>query len=86
MMLGYKTDIRGVDWPLVEPLEDAVDAVLMNVSPPWDVSIRGAESILDVCVVSHSTFLTTRIAADSHAPSLVAQWLRGILAKQAIRS
>ncbi len=85
-MLGHKSDIQGVEWPLVEPLEHAVEAVLRNVSPSWNVSIRGAESTLEVCAVSHRTYLTTRIVADTRAPGNVFRWLTGLIAGRAKNS
>ena len=81
-MLGYKSEIQGVEWPLVEPLEDAVEAVLRNVSPSWNVTIRGVESTLDVCAVCHGRSSMTRIAADSNAPVRVIQWLTDLIAGQ----
>ena len=84
-MLGYKSDIRGVEWPLVEPLEDAVEAVLRK-TPSWTVSIRGAESTLEVCAVSRSKFSMTRMVADTHAPAKVFRWLTGLIAEQSTRS
>jgi hypothetical protein len=85
-MLGYKCDIQGVEWPLVEPLEDAVEAVLRNVSPSWNVIIRGAESTLEVCAVCDGTSTKTQIAADSDAPPKVIRWLTGLMAGHATRS
>jgi len=85
-MIGSHSDIQGVQWPLVEPLERAVEAVLRNASPSWNVTIRGAESSLEVAAVSQGTYLTTRILADTHAPAKVFRWLTGLIAGQATRS
>jgi hypothetical protein len=84
-MLGYQSEIQGVEWPLVEPLEEAVEAVLRNVSPSWNLSIRGAESTLDVSAVCDDRSWTTQIAADIDAPVKVVRWLRGLIAGQSTR-
>jgi len=85
-MLGYKCEIQGVEWPLVEPLEDAVEAVLRNVSPSWNAAIRGAESTLGVCAVCYGRSSTTRIPADGNAPVEVIRRLTGLIAGQSTRA
>lgn len=84
-MLGHKSEIQGVEWYLVEPLEDAVEGALRNVSPSWNVNIRGAASTLEICAACQNRAWTTRIAADTEAPAKVARWLMGVIAGHATR-
>jgi len=85
-MLTYKSRIQGVEWYLVEPLGDAVEDVLRNVGPSWNVNIQGVDSTLDVCAAYRNRAWTTQIAADTDAPANVVRWLSGLIAGQAMRS
>ena len=84
MTTGCTTTVQSIEWPYNERVEDVVNDVLRDASPPWRVSITGSLSRSTWVVVAQpggdaafSALLTPGLHTPQHVRGVLNEFYRG---------